>query len=71
MSKIKITKKEVTSETTYWNIEGTINDKNFIATKWLSTDSNIGITDSGIEFIDSDLTEKEKEELEQYLGANE
>lgn len=66
-NKIEISSKEITAETTYQEIEGKINNKYFLISRWRSVDNNCGETDKGYDFIESDkLTEEEKEEVENY-----
>ena len=72
-TKIVIKSKEITSSSKYQAIEGEINGKSFIVTRWTSYDNNSGSYDNDYDLIkdeSDELTEEEEDMVRDYIEDN-
>jgi hypothetical protein len=72
-NKIKITNKEIVSETIYYNIDLIINNKKVNLTIWRSFDRDVGEGDLGFDYLSGseDLTDEEEIKIEEFVNSGE
>ena len=71
--KIVIKSKEITGSSKYQAIDGTINGKVFVVTRWTSYDNNSGSYDNDYDLIkdeSDELTEEEEDMVRDYINDN-
>jgi len=67
---MKIEQKNIqqTAGTTYYELELEVNKKKVVVSMWFSHDRDIGETDRGFEIVEGDLTDGEREAVEDFIN---